>query len=571
MGKPLARQPLDREYSLGSLFKSRSSNKFDFFTLVLPLYPIAILGFGVESHYQRFWVLRGVSGFTFVVFLVVGAHEIFDRLKWRRCFRNSLVISIMVSSLGTLLSIAVAPNIWKHDSVGLFFHFSRNVIWVTAWTILAMKVKSSARRFFRTEKLIEAQRVHETRIALIQGESIKRIKERVEGNIRGELSTIFNNVDSGNFSAEKIRNFSHDILINSEIVASDYHDHFHKSGQRRTFLFYSIKSLKFLTINPFFAVLLFGSIYEEVLGLRASLFQFLYAAVITFIFFLSLVIQKFIKIRWIPPWVQFLFFGILQFFLTRWLFLSFSRLRPGFAVFHFSFLESLISFYLYFLVCGYLFLFQAGKMQSRELDEAFFTDLMHDQYENKIVKGEVVTLLREWAKLVHGAAQAKALQLESMLDSHSEVARSNARLIVYEELQDFIESLQVEGDLDDRSLEDRLLDYISPWRALVEIELDLEDVDQSRISLEHRSRIAAAVQDGIVNAFRHGAAKKILVNLYGTPTHHHLEMKNDGSPLQKGKKLISGLGSQNFDFISSGAWSLSNVDGYVVLKVAFPI
>ena len=79
------------------------------------------------------------------------------------------------------------------------------------------------------------------------------------------------------------------------------------------------------------------------------------------------------------------------------------------------------------------------------------------------------------------------------------------------------------------------------------------------------------MQDGIVNAFRHGEAKRIMIRLYSSPNHHHLEMKNDGAQLRKNEKRKPGLGSQNFEFFSSGAWSLSNVDEYVVLKVAFPI
>jgi two-component sensor histidine kinase len=89
------------------------------------------------------------------------------------------------------------------------------------------------------------------------------------------------------------------------------------------------------------------------------------------------------------------------------------------------------------------------------------------------------------------------------------------------------------------------------WRDFLSIELSLlgDDVVEPKVAV-----IAQAVEEGITNSFRHGKATHITILIERKTTSLVLSIIDNGVGPSGG---IFGIGSQTFDLLTGGNWSLS--------------
>ena len=89
------------------------------------------------------------------------------------------------------------------------------------------------------------------------------------------------------------------------------------------------------------------------------------------------------------------------------------------------------------------------------------------------------------------------------------------------------------------------------WRDFLSIELSLfgDDLVEPKVAV-----IAQAVEEGITNSFRHGKATHITILMERKTSSLLISIIDNGVGPSGG---IFGIGSQTFDLLSGGNWSLS--------------
>jgi signal transduction histidine kinase len=158
---------------------------------------------------------------------------------------------------------------------------------------------------------------------------------------------------------------------------------------------------------------------------------------------------------------------------------------------------------------------------------------------------------RDLANFLHGQVQNKllgiALNLEKAQPTQAELEQA------LKSVSEVLEGFDSELDL---SYSGNLAEGVSKlklqWQGFVEIE-SLVDSSANDLSVRDRVFILQVIEEAIANSVRHGLSKNIRVALAinaGRPT---VEVSDDGIGPRDGRP---GLGSNFFDSVSKGSWSL---------------
>jgi anti-sigma regulatory factor (Ser/Thr protein kinase) len=88
------------------------------------------------------------------------------------------------------------------------------------------------------------------------------------------------------------------------------------------------------------------------------------------------------------------------------------------------------------------------------------------------------------------------------------------------------------------------------------------------VTVSDSSTIAIVAEEAVANAYRHGSAEQVHVNISVDMDEIHMTVEDDGSGLSS--HLEPGLGSRLLDHHAPGCWSRSAVPtGGVLLQVTF--
>jgi hypothetical protein len=174
---------------------------------------------------------------------------------------------------------------------------------------------------------------------------------------------------------------------------------------------------------------------------------------------------------------------------------------------------------------------------------------------------ELADLRRELAAQLHGPVRSRINTATAIVRGTLGAQSSQVESELHAALRSLSEvtgSSRSEGDVLDAVV--RALD---PWQPLIDITVTCPSV-----TVSDSSTIAIVAEEAVANAYRHGSAEQVHVNISVDMDEIHMTVEDDGSGLSS--HLEPGLGSRLLDHHAPGCWSRSAVPtGGVLLQVTF--
>jgi signal transduction histidine kinase len=192
--------------------------------------------------------------------------------------------------------------------------------------------------------------------------------------------------------------------------------------------------------------------------------------------------------------------------------------------------------------------------------------LSKEQLEAMLLKREEDRLSRELAKYLHGTIQSRLMASAMALEK---AGRKGDKRALEKELAQAYESLRVPSAAyfaaPEESFKAEISKVISKWNNLLNIKVK---IDKTIGDLEpaKSQEIGNAINEGLSNAFRHGGATNVKLDIQKVKSGISIEMIDDGQGPLGGK---GGLGTEWFNAISGRSWSLKKVNakGGAVLEL----
>jgi signal transduction histidine kinase len=184
--------------------------------------------------------------------------------------------------------------------------------------------------------------------------------------------------------------------------------------------------------------------------------------------------------------------------------------------------------------------------------------LSKEQLEAMLLKREEDRLSRELAKYLHGTIQSRLMASAMALEK---AGRKGDKRALEKELAQAYESLRVPSAsyfaAPEESFKAEISKVNSKWNNLLNIKVK---IDKTIGDLEpaKSQEIGNAINEGLSNAFRHGGATNVKLDIQKVKSGISIEMIDDGQGPLGGK---GGLGTEWFNAISGANWSLKSGKG----------
>lgn len=202
-----------------------------------------------------------------------------------------------------------------------------------------------------------------------------------------------------------------------------------------------------------------------------------------------------------------------------------------------------------------LMTFLSGALASSEAVLRRLSEDLDDAEVAARAQGEVRDLiLRELAARLHGSVQSPMVSGLALLEAQKTGEQERAHLI--QQVGLLVATLGDEAG--DRSLEDGLAEALVPWRGYLETDVVLEPGLES-LAREDRRIVERVVEEGVVNAYRHGGATRAVVTVVRQPSGLLVQICDNGRGLPRAS--TPGLGSRFFSAVACGAWTLTAQPG----------
>ena len=151
-------------------------------------------------------------------------------------------------------------------------------------------------------------------------------------------------------------------------------------------------------------------------------------------------------------------------------------------------------------------------------------------------------LAQEVATVLHGVVQGRLAVAQRSPDDSAALARAA--------LDEGIELLASTSVATSVRASDLAADISAPWSALMGIDVD---VDEGMIPADRVRDVGDVLEECLSNAFRHGGATRVEVELHRWSNAWLLSVSDDGSGLDQAGS--AGLGTSLFEAVSGGRWS----------------
>ena len=179
--------------------------------------------------------------------------------------------------------------------------------------------------------------------------------------------------------------------------------------------------------------------------------------------------------------------------------------------------------------------------------------LSKEQLEAMLLKREEDRLSRELAKYLHGTIQSRLMASAMALEK---AGRKGDKRALEKELAQAYESLRVPSAsyfaAPEESFKAEINKVISKWNDLLNIKVKI-DKSIGELAPAKSQEIGNAINEGLSNAFRHGGAANVKLNITRAKSGISVEMIDDGQGPLGGK---GGLGTEWFNAISGANWRL---------------
>jgi signal transduction histidine kinase len=254
--------------------------------------------------------------------------------------------------------------------------------------------------------------------------------------------------------------------------------------------------------------------------------------------------------------------GALKYFLAFFIALSLLAVGFGFIVSatdqifqlnrdsYYSLFAESISLIFLTLTMGLINTFVYGQHAEAEFLEQ---QLSKEKLEAMLLKREEERLSRELAKYLHGTIQSRLMASAMAIEK---AGRKGDKAALKKELAQAYASLRVPSAqyfaAPADSFQEEVTQAVNKWNNLLNIKTvidkKIKDVDSTKAQ-----EIGNAINEGLSNAFRHGGATNVKINVKQNSYGLKIEIIDDGDGPTGGK---GGLGSEWFNAIAGSSWSL---------------
>ncbi len=170
-------------------------------------------------------------------------------------------------------------------------------------------------------------------------------------------------------------------------------------------------------------------------------------------------------------------------------------------------------------------------------------------------------ITREVAQSLHGSVQTRLIACAAAIDQAQRAGDTQATVRALEEGAQILDQWAISGGVDnDDTLQSSVGHLVENWQALTNVALSIDSQLASRRDLSH---VAAIVEEGLSNAYRHGLAQRIEVSIDPNPQGIRIVIRDNGTgpsgnPPGLGRRLIAEY--------CDGRCSLERTDEWTVLS-----
>lgn len=207
--------------------------------------------------------------------------------------------------------------------------------------------------------------------------------------------------------------------------------------------------------------------------------------------------------------------------------------------------------------------FGAVYRANSQMITALTTRVDREAIDNVVRQRELATIARQAASILHGQVQSRLVACASAIDRAAALKDDAALTQALEQARDILEQPLRLPDPPE-SLEAAIAGHREQWRGIIDVHLSPGPaVDLDPTTLHH---LSVVVEEAIVNAFRHGEARRVEVQVDATSSDVLIIVKDDGSGPRR--SWTAGTGSAMLTHISGGNWHLrERAEGGGVLEV----
>jgi hypothetical protein len=197
--------------------------------------------------------------------------------------------------------------------------------------------------------------------------------------------------------------------------------------------------------------------------------------------------------------------------------------------------------------------FGAVYRANSQMITSLATRVDREAIENMARQRELATIARQAASILHGQVQTRLVACASAVDRALATDDYPALARALEQARDILEQPLRLPDTP-TSLDDVLAAHRDQWRGVVDVDFDPSPV--LNLSPEDRQRVSLVVEEGIVNAFRHGDARRVHISIDAHGADTLILVEDDGCGPQR--PWTAGTGSAVLTHIAGQRWQLTD-------------
>ena len=195
--------------------------------------------------------------------------------------------------------------------------------------------------------------------------------------------------------------------------------------------------------------------------------------------------------------------------------------------------------------------------------------ISEEQLETMLLRREEGRISRELAKYLHGTIQSRLMASAIGLESAGKRGDIKA---LQKEAKTAYKNLKLPSEryfsAPEVSLKAEIDKVLAKWKGLIDIKLSMPKTIPS-LAADLVQDIGNVINEGLSNAFRHGIADKVKVNISFSGENMKIEIEDNGTGPTKGS---GGLGSEWFNAIAGSNWNLdANSKGGATLRLTVQI
>lgn len=417
---------------------------------------------------------------------------------------------------------------------------------------------------FDREKLIAERMLVESKKAESQA-IVKSLRASMSQTVDENLLEIISN--SKEFFDEKSRSLEQNWNLMAERLRSaaletvrPFSHNLHRRGEEKR---YSVQLSEFLAyifenisiniplVAIIYAIIDFKSLFNNNYSFRSEIALFSgHTFLLIIILFATQLLLRVKFFRLLLPFLFLLFFDCLLFVVSNSFFDLYLQIPAK------SLTSNIFqSIYLFALI---LFVSMINTLiVGTEQEKTFLlTRISQAQLEHRFLSREEARVSRELAKYLHGTIQSQLMASAIRLEK---AGRSGDAKALEREVTEAYANLKLPSasyfSAPRHSLREEINKVIETWDNLMTVTVSMPELSKV-ISPPLVQDIGNAINEGLANSFRHGSASEVTISVLEISEGILIDLIDDGVSPGKGRP---GLGSEYFDNISGGGWSLKPI------------